>query len=428
MSRFDAIIVGGGLAGLAAAHTLAVADREVLVLERGDYCGAKNVTGGRMYVSPVREELAGLLAGAPFERPISQEEICVMSPSSSVLMRLDDQELAAAPHQSFSICRAKFDRYLAKQAEHAGAVVVTKQRVDGLVMAADKADGVIIGGEELRANVVICCDGVLSFLARQAGLRGPTPPGHFALGVKQIIELPAETLEQRFNLAPGTGAARLFMGDVTRGRFGGGFLYTNQSSISLGIVVGLDALVEEPAITPPELLRSFRDRPEVARLIEGGQSAEYSAHIIPEAGYDSLSRLYGSGILVAGDAAGFVINAGITVRGMEYALMTGHLAGQAVIAASEAADYSAASLAAYERLLKASFVLPDFKEHRKVTHSLGHKRFFTVYPELATSVLSALYRVPAGPKRRIMPTLRSTVKARDLAKAVVSDLPKVAGL
>ncbi|MDR2565389.1 MAG: FAD-dependent oxidoreductase [Bifidobacteriaceae bacterium] len=427
--RFDAIIVGGGLAGLAAAHTLAAAGREALVLERGDYCGAKNVTGGRLYVSPIREALGDLLDGAPFERPITQEELCVMSGGSSLLARLCDPQIEAEPHQSYSVSRAKLDRHLARRAESRGAVVATKQKVERLIWAGGKVDGVEAGGEELRANVVICCDGVLSFTAREAGLRGPMPPGQFALGVKQVIELPAEAIESRFNLAPGAGVARLFMGDPTQGKFGGGFLYTNKESISLGLVVGLTALAErEPKTAPWELLERFKARPEVARLIDGGQAVEYSAHLIPEGGYDALSRLSGEGILVAGDAAGFSINAGITVRGMEYALMSGHLAARTAVAASERGDYGAASLGLYERLLRDSFVMADFKEHRKVARALDHDRFFAYYPELATSVLGALYRMPPGPKPRIFKTLAGALTLRDLARAAVRDLPKVVRL
>ena len=47
--KFDAIVVGGGLAGLTCAYLLAQAEMEVLLIERGDFCGAKNVTGGRLY-------------------------------------------------------------------------------------------------------------------------------------------------------------------------------------------------------------------------------------------------------------------------------------------------------------------------------------------------------------------------------------------
>ena len=114
------------------------------------------------------------------------------------------------------------------------------------------------------------------------------------------------------------------MGEVTKGKFGGGFLYTNKESISLGIVVGIHDLMEgAPAIQAPVLLDEFKQRPEIARLIKGGETVEYSAHVIPEGGLKALTKLYGEGILVAGDAAGFSLNIGVTVRGMEYAMASG---------------------------------------------------------------------------------------------------------
>lgn len=152
---FDVIVVGGGLAGLAAAYTLAGEGAEVLLLERGDYCGAKNVTGGRMYVNPVRNMFPELWAKAPLERYISHEEICLMGQKRSITLSYAGQELKDEPHQSYSVLRGKFDRWLAKEAEKKGAMLVCKSRVDDLIFKDGKVAGVMAGGEKLMANVVI---------------------------------------------------------------------------------------------------------------------------------------------------------------------------------------------------------------------------------------------------------------------------------
>ena len=47
--KFDVIIVGAGLAGNIAAYLLAKEGLEVMLIERAEAIGAKNVTGGRMY-------------------------------------------------------------------------------------------------------------------------------------------------------------------------------------------------------------------------------------------------------------------------------------------------------------------------------------------------------------------------------------------
>ena len=413
--QFDTIIVGGGLAGLAAAYTMASAGLEVLVLERGDYCGAKNVTGGRMYVSPIRELFPDLWKKAPLERYIAHEEVCIMDKERSITIRYDGSELKEEPYQSYSILRGKFDKWLAKQAERKGAMLVTKSRVDDLIIENGKVMGVIAGGDELRANVVIACDGVLSFVAQKAGLQKPPVSKNYAVGFKEVIEIDRDVLENRFNLEGDEGAARLFMGDATAGKFGGGFLYTNKESISLGIVVGIDALTEEaPEIKAPELLDRFKQRPEISRLIKGGETVEYSAHVIPEGGLKAMGKLYGDGILVAGDAAGFSMNIGVTVRGMEYALASGYYAAQAVIEAKEKNDFTKTGLATYENLLNNSFVLKDFNSFKESLEVLEYPKLFKHYPELAGNIMKDLYEVPAGPKARLFPTIKKYMSISEM--------------
>jgi Dehydrogenases (flavoproteins) len=424
--KFDVIIVGGGLAGLSAAYTLAGHGKEVLLLERGDYSGAKNVTGGRIYINPVRELFPDLWQKAPLERGIAHEEICIMSKQSSMIMRYSGRELSEPPYQSYSVCRAKFDKYFAKQAERQGAAIVTKTRVDGLMAENGQVSGVKAGGDELRADIVIACDGVLSLIAEQAGLRAPGLPKHHAVGFKEIIELDQGILEERFNLKDDQGVARLYIGDVTKGKFGGGFLYTNKNSISLGIVAGIEALMnDEPALTAPELFDAFKKRPEVASLIAGGQTAEYSAHVIPEGGYKHLTRLFDNGLLVAGDAAGFSINSGITVRGMEYAMASGYYAAQTAIKAGEKQDFSAAGLSLYEQLLKDSFVLKDFKAFQDVPEAMDHKRLFAYYPELVANIMQELYSVGKGPKARMMPTVKNFLPLKAIWSIATKDLRRL---
>ena len=358
MEKFDAIVVGAGLAGLAAAYTLAGGGAEVLVLERGDYPGAKNVSGGRLYVSPVRSFFPELWAEAPFERPITHEGVTLLAEGRSVSLGYYGGEPGREPCSSYSVLRSRFDRWLAERVEEGGAMLLTKAKADDLLFRDGKVCGVLTGGDELLADVVIACDGVLSLLAERAGLRRPGKPSDHAVGVKEVIGLDPELLEARFGLEAGEGAARLFVGGVTRGRFGGGFLYTNRESVSLGVVVGMDALGEglDP-VDVPTLLEEFRERPEIARLVRGGETLEYSAHVIPEGGFDALGTLHGPGILVAGDAAGLALNLGLTVRGMEYALASGYYAAQTVLEAKKRGSFGSEVLSAYRTFLDRSFVL-----------------------------------------------------------------------
>ncbi|MCX5853848.1 MAG: FAD-dependent oxidoreductase, partial [Deltaproteobacteria bacterium] len=324
MDKFDVIIAGAGLAGLGAAYTLAGKGLEVLVLERGDYPGAKNVTGGRLYLNPVRRLFPGLFEEAPLERFITHEGVSLLAKDRSVNIVYSGNELREQPHQSYSILRAKFDRWLAEKVEEKGGMIISKTRVDDVIKESGRIMGVVAWGDELRADVVIACDGVLSLLSEKAGLRTPGAPHDNALGIKEVIALDSGLINDRFNLEGNEGTARLFVGEVTRGKFGGGFLYTNKESVSLGVVVGIqDVAGDERSIDVPALLDEFKGRPEIAPLIKGGSTVEYSAHVIPEGGFKGMGNLYGNGILAAGDAAGLALNIGFTVRGMEYALASG---------------------------------------------------------------------------------------------------------
>jgi electron transfer flavoprotein-quinone oxidoreductase len=378
-----------------------------LVLERGDYPGAKNITGGRLYVNPVRDLFPGLWNEAPLERFIVHEGAVLMAKERSVAIHYSGHELRAEPHQSYSVLRAKFDRWLAEQAEAKGAMLLTKVRVDEVIKENDKIVGVLAGGDELRADVVIACDGVLSLVSEKAGLRAPGSCHDYAVGIKEVIAIDPGVINDRFHLEGNEGAARLYIGEATHGLFGGGFLYTNKESISLGIVVGMQSLLDTGSSPDaPALLDAFKQRPEISPLIRGGTTVEYAAHVIPEGGYKALSPLYGNGMLVAGDAAGLALNIGFTVRGMEYALASGYYAAQAVLRAKKAGNFNSETLSIYKQYLEESFVLKDFNSFQEAPAVLNNQRFIQHYPELAGNLMAEIYRVPPGPKDRLYPTIR----------------------
>lgn len=419
MERFEVIVVGGGLAGLSAAYTLAGAGVEVLILERGDYSGAKNVTGGRIYTGPVSNMFPELWEDAPFERCIVKEGFTFLAGERALSLNFTDAFLGEIPRRSYSILRARFDRWFADKVESQGAIILPKTRVENVILEDGRVKGVVAGGDELRADVVIACDGVLSMIAERAGLRKGLHVKDFAVGVKEVVQLDEDTINERFHLQGLDGAAHLFIGDVTRGYFGGGFLYTNRDSLSLGIVLGLG--VTEGVITGfdlPSLLEEFKRSPAVAPLIKGGTTVEYAAHLIPEAGFRGLGRLSGDGIIVAGDAAGFALNLGFTVRGMEYAMASGYLAAQAVLEAKKRGKFDADSLACYQRFLEESFIMKDFRNFRNSPRVLQNPRFFAYYPEKLTQIFRDVYAVSDGEKGKLYDLLRKQFTWRDLWKMV----------
>lgn len=409
METLPVIIIGAGLAGLGAAYTLVRAGVETLVLERGDYPGAKNTTGGRLYVEPIRSLFPDLWQNdPPWERKITREGVTLMGKEGSVAIDI------AVPvrGESFSVLRARFDRWLAQQVEAQGAMIMTKTLVTGIVEDRDRIVGVRVGDEIISADWIIAADGTLSLIAEQAGLHRPLPSHHMAVGVKEVITLPAERIEERLRLRAREGAAWLYLGEVTARRFGGGFVYTNGDSISVGLVVALAGRDRAPTdISLPQLLENFTSRPEIAALIGGGERGEYAAHLLPEGGKGGLLPCYRPGLLVAGDAAGLALNFGYTVRGMDYALASGYYAAQSIIDGTPHR---------YPGTIAASFIGHDFDHYAAMPQFLSRHRLYDRYPEQVVNFLSDLYSIPPDGKERVATILKKHFNWRDIG-GILSD-------
>jgi electron transfer flavoprotein-quinone oxidoreductase len=402
MEKIDVVIVGGGLAGLSCAYALADSDLTVLVIERGDFPGSKNVTGGRIYLDPVRKVLPDLWDEAPLERHVVRETLTLMGETNSTSFCHYSERRSTSPYPSYTILRSKFDRWFAEKVGEKGVFVIPQKRVDDLLMEGGTVTGVRAGDEEIPAGVVVAADGVLSFLAERAALRKSLKPENLAVGVKEIIHLEKEKIEDRFNLGPDEGASQLFVGTITKGMMGGGFIYTNQDSLSLGMVVGLRALNERKTRQEVyQLLDEFKARPELQRLIQGGETVEYSSHLIPEGGLRIKPRLYTDGMVVVGDAAGFGLNMLITVRGMEYAMISGVLAAETIKRAREKKEFSAATLSHYETLLNQSVVLKDLETFRRSIEVLENPRLFSLYPQSISDLFEKLMWIDRNPKERL---------------------------
>ncbi len=423
MDKIDAIVVGGGLAGLSAAYRLADAGKQVILLERGDAPGSKNVTGGRIYVDPIRSYLPDIIGSAPFERHVVREMITVLDESSAVAFEYGNEKWKHEPFMSYTVLRAKFDAWFADQVAAKGAFIISKKKVDDLLWEDGRVAGIRSGNEEIGAHVVIAADGALSFLAQKAGLRQPHKAENLAVAIKEIYQLDEGTIEQRFGLGSEEGAAGLYMGSVTGGLFGGGFLYTNRDTLSLGLVVGIGSLVcSDGGFDAPGLMEGFVNRPEVQRWVRGGELREYSAHVISEAGIGTVPKLCTGGMLVAGDAAGFALNLGLTVRGMEFAIASGVMAAETAVEALDGNDVSENFLSRYEKKLRESFVLPDMETFRNSREVLDRQRFFTVYPRFMCELFDELFTIGDKPKESLYRTAKRVAKKYVLNMETLKDL------
>ena len=405
------IIVGGGLAGLSCAYELADSGMTVIVLERGDFSGSKNVTGGRIYLNPIRNYLPDLWKEAPLERHVTKELLTLMGKTNSTTLELYSDRFNREPYPSYTILRAKFDRWFADFVSQKGVFVIPEKTVDDLIKEGEKVVGIKAGDEQIGADCVVAADGILSFMAEKAGLRKPFQPQHFALGFKEVIQLDPKTIEDRFRLGEGEGAAQLFVGALTKGIMGGGFIYTNRESLSLGIVIGIHSLnLREPREEVYKFLDEFKERPEVKNLIKGGEVIEYSAHLISEGGIHIKPKVYGDGILITGDAAGLGLNMLVTVRGMEYAMASGVLAGRTIKKAKEKNDFSASSLSEYDKLLSESFIIKEMDTFKKSLSILENERLFSKYPEAISDLFEKVMWVDEHPKEGLYKTIFEGLK------------------
>ncbi|MCD6485335.1 MAG: FAD-dependent oxidoreductase [Candidatus Odinarchaeota archaeon] len=417
--KFDAVVVGAGPAGSTAAYVMAKAGLNVVLIERGKYAGSKNMSGAQLFSAPLEKIIPHFWNEAPVERRVIGNRIVLLSEKSYVAIDFRTDEFNKHPN-SFTVLRAKFDQWLAKKAEEAGAMVITNYRVDDVIKENGKVTGVVVGSDKIPANVVIAADGALSFIAEKAGLRGPLHDRQFAVGVKEIIELPKEVIEERFNLDEDEGNTFHFVGDCTMGMQGGAILYTNKESLSLGIVVLIRDL-KERQIQVADVVEHFKRHPFVKRLIKKGNTIEYSAHIIPESGIHMMPRLYSDGILVVGDAAGFTLNSGFLQRGMDFAIESGALAAKAVIEAHKKNDYSASTLSIYKRYLEESFVLSDLKTFQKAPLFMENKRIYGLYPHLVCDVFEKIMKIDGTPKQLTYKILRNTMKGRVSLLTIIKD-------
>ncbi len=272
-------IIGGGSAGLAALKRLSDLGKQAILLEAGSRIGSKNISGGILYskkpkkgkVTNVEDLYTNFLDDAPFERKITKY---ILHSTSKNKIHSIDLTTAHDYQSNFgcSVLMTKLNFWFAKQAteiaQKIGGGIIPGIHVKSITWN-DKGRAIIQTDEldEFEVKAIIAADGVNSEIAEMVGARSKFTSAQLYQGVKVIVKLPEKIINERFGVNSAEGAAHLFAGDITLNHIGGGFLYTNHDTLSIGAVYHLDSLLKNPT-EPYTLIDNLLNNPMISEFIK----------------------------------------------------------------------------------------------------------------------------------------------------------------
>ena len=279
MEKFDVAIVGGGSAGLAPLKQLSNLGKQAVLLESGKIIGSKSISGGILYSKKPKhgktynvEDVYGqeFVTEAPLERLITKYILHATSNEKVFSIDLSSAH-SYQTNFAYSVLMNKLNSWFAKQAgesaEKYGGGIIPGVHVQSI----EWKDGITIVEtnelERFQVRAIIA--------ARRRQLRNCRAYRSSAKictqelyqGAKVLIKLPEQLMEQRFDISGDDGAAHLFSGDIAQRHIGGGFLYTNRDTISLGGVYHYDSLLEK-VVEPYELINKLILNPLVREFIK----------------------------------------------------------------------------------------------------------------------------------------------------------------
>lgn len=378
----DVLIVGGGPGGLSAALRLAQLQKEkggeplsIAVLEKAREAGAHQLSGALLDPSTLRDLIPDFQAkGAPFECEVHEDNVYFLTPKRHV--RLPITPPPFQNHGNYIISLNKFTKWLASQVEAEGIDVFTGFPAQSVLFDGSRVIGVRTGdkgidkhgehrptfesGADVLAKTTIFADGVRGHLTKELirtlQLGDAAHPGQFAIGLKELWEVPADRMK------PGTVIHTLNY-PLRQEEFGGSFLYSMPGGrISIGFVVGLD--YQDPLFDPHAAFQHFKTHPFIAGILEGGQLTKYGAKALPEGGWNTQPQLFFDGGLIVGDAANMVNS--LRLKGIHLAMRSGMLAAEVAFDAVRSGDTSAAKLSRYKDLVDAGPIKQELYAVRNV--------------------------------------------------------------
>jgi len=384
----DVLIVGGGPCGMSAALRLAQLQKagggeplSIAVLEKAPDAGAHMLSGAVLDPSALRDLVPDFQQrGAPLATEVHQDRVYFLTRGAKLAFPLTPPPLRN--HGNYIISLNRFVKWLGSLVEAEGIDVFTGFPAVELLFEGDRVVGVRTGdrgigrhgevksnfepGVDVRAKVTILADGVrgnlTKALVRRLGLAEGRAPQQYAIGIKELWEVPNDRVP--------AGTVIHTMGYPMRmEEFGGGFLYGMPGGlVSVGFVSGLD--YPDPMFDPHVAFQHFKRHTLVSSLLTGGQMVRYGAKAIPEGGWHTIPRVHADGVLIAGDAGGFLNS--LRFKGIHLAMRTGMLAAETAFEAVRKADLSSAALSAYQARIDASDVRRELYPVRNVHQSFGY--------------------------------------------------------
>ena len=389
----DVLFVGAGPACLAGAihlaqlvrnHDAAVAsgslsakpvgEINIAVIEKGSEVGMHSLSGAVLDPRALRELLPDFEGrDFPIEKTVDNDAVFFLSGNGKLKFPITPPPLQN--HGNFIVSLHKVTRWMAAQAEalginifpgFAGASVIYDDaaRVLGVRTGDRGVDkhgqpkGNFEPGIDIRAKVTVLGEGPRGSLSKQLiptlGLDRDSLPQLYSTGIKELWRMPAGSLRD--------GRVIHTMGwPLPSHIYGGGFIYNMDADIlSVGFVVGLD--YKHPGTDPHKLFQQFKTHPYIASLLQGGEMIAYGAKTIAEGGYYAMPRLYGDGVLLVGESAGF-LNA-MRLKGIHLSMKSGMLAAEGILEALQKDDFSAKTLKSYADRFEASWAREELHKVR----------------------------------------------------------------
>ena len=386
-------IVGGGTAGLACANRLLqlladdpetmerLGEVPVAVIEKAKTCGGHNLSGAVMRPGPLQELFPEMTREQWREEGFAfgevKKEAIYLLPNGKRKLRIPPPP-PQRNHGNEVISVSALARYQQRQAEEAGAYILTETSATQLIVEDGRVVGVRSGdkgrgkdgeplgnfepGTDIKAQATVLAEGCWGHLTgaaiREFDLAEGREPQVWELGVKEVWKVP-KALDRVIHTLAGWPLKI----STKYHQIGGSWMYpmkdskTGEDLVSIGFVIDLD--YADATTSAHDLLQEFKTHPMVRKILAGGERVAWGAKAIPAGGYWAMPKLSMPGAVLVGDAGGMVNLAAL--KGVHYAIKSGMLAAEAIYAALRRGE---SSFESYEQAVEDSIIGKDLWEQR----------------------------------------------------------------